>query len=191
MCVLALLHCTVLQRKFMLNIQKRTKNGNWSCVSLCLCVHVLRVFFTPTPCVPAIGLSHSYWPQCHPSLNLTKHSAGAVDQEDWGGVGIRGELNLGSTLYMMWTDISTYFQRHFQLCQQTELSLLPHHSHLQMLLLLLVLSKYCDSHRKCSTLQQGANSLQLLKSNFLLIWFSILFFYCKLCFLYTYLPSRY
>lgn len=39
---------------------------------MCLCAHVQKAFFTSysqTPCVPAIGLSHSYWPRCHPSLH--------------------------------------------------------------------------------------------------------------------------
>lgn len=63
--------CRILtHRIFMPNVQKRTENGGGG--SVCLCLHVQRVFFTSysqTPCVPAIGLSHSSWPRCHPSLH--------------------------------------------------------------------------------------------------------------------------
>ena len=52
------------------------------------------VFFTsssPTPRVPATGLSHPLWPRCRPApCTLTRHPAGPVDQEKLGrgGVGV-------------------------------------------------------------------------------------------------------
>lgn len=112
-CVLALLH--------------PSENGNGGCVSPCLCVHVQRVFFTSysqTPCVPAMGLSHSYWPRCHPSLHprqtfsMTSGPRGL--KRGWWYYMEGGGGDLRPKPYLMWKDISIYFQKHFRVCWQTQ-----------------------------------------------------------------------
>lgn len=97
-------------------------------VSLYVCACMFRVNFSPpTPklCVPAIGLSHSNWPRCHPSLHPRQkfsRTSGPRRQKrggwvvQWWG----RKMNLGPKPCLMWKDISTYFQKQFRLCWQTQ-----------------------------------------------------------------------
>lgn len=122
--------CVLSNRIFMFNVKicgvSAEKDIKWS-VTVCLCL--FRVNFSPpTPklCVPAIGLSHSNWPRCHPSLHprqkFSRTSgprrrgwAGGLFLQWWGR-----KMNLGPKPCLMWKDISIYFQKHFRLCWQTQ-----------------------------------------------------------------------
>lgn len=152
---------SLVREQSCLMLRFLTLNVRGSCVSLCLCLHAQRNIFTsysPTLSVPAIGLSHSHWPRCHRSLHPSKtysRTSGPKTEEGW--VVQKEEGSRAKAVL----DV----KRHVCLFLKTFSTVLTnakwHHCHTRATsqVLLLALSKCCDSCRKC-TLQRGANSLQ-------------------------------
>ena len=106
-----------------LMFSKRPENGKGGCVCRGWCVRFTRVFFTSysqTPSVPAKGLSHSYWPRCHPAFAPLPD----IQREQWTKMaGERGgefEFNLGPKA-LTWCKKTSLFisKKHFQRCWQT------------------------------------------------------------------------
>lgn len=100
-----------------LMFRKRPENGKGGCVCRGWCVRFPRVFFTSysqTPSVPAKGLSHSYWPRCHPAFaplpDIQREQWTKVAGEKGGWIWI--EFRAKSP-HLMWKDISIYFQKTF------------------------------------------------------------------------------